>query len=45
MLHLEAVLAAFYFDFTRFKLKGAKNIHDLTQFEFWDNFDKNPSSI
>lgn len=44
MLHLEAVLAAFYFAFTRFNFKGAKilhdltrgakNLHDLTRFEF-----------
>ena len=43
-------MAAFYFDFTWFKLKGAKilhdlssgakNLHDLTRFEFWDNFEK-----
>jgi hypothetical protein len=24
---------------------GAKKLHDLTRFEFWDNFEKNPSSI
>ena len=54
-LHLEVLLAAFYFAFTRFNLKGAKilhdltrgakNLHDLTRFEFWDNFEKNPTSI
>ena len=43
-LHLEALLAAFYFAFTRFNLNGAKilhdlsrdakNLHDLTRFEF-----------
>ncbi len=33
-VHLEVLLAAFYFDFTRFKLKGAKILHDLTRFEF-----------
>ncbi len=27
-------MTAFYFAFTRFKLKGAKNLHDLTRFEF-----------
>lgn len=42
--HLEVLLAAFYFAFTRFNLKGAKilhdltrgakNLHDLTRFEF-----------
>lgn len=49
-LRLKALLAAFYFAFTRFKLKGAKilhdltsgakKLHDLTRFEFWDNFEK-----
>lgn len=44
MLRLEALLTAFYFAFTRFNLKGAKilhdlsrgakNLHDLTRFEF-----------
>jgi len=29
-LRLKALLAAFYFAFTRFKLKGAKILHDLT---------------
>ena len=29
--HLEALLAAFYFAFTRFNLKGAKILHDLTR--------------
>jgi len=36
-LRLEVLLVAFYFAFARFKLKGAKILHDLTQFEIWDN--------
>ena len=54
-LYIEDILTAFYFAFTRFNFKGAKilhdltrgakNLHDFTRFEFWDNFEKNPSSI
>ena len=31
MLRLEALLTAFYFAFTRFNLKGAKILHDLSR--------------